>query len=40
MLDSLSELFFNPWVFWGTPLALALMWSGLRRAWNWLRHRV
>lgn len=37
MLDRLSEFFFDPWVFWGMPLALALTWTGSRRAWNWLR---
>ena len=37
MLDRLSEAFYDPWVFWGVPLALALAWAGLRQAGNWLR---
>jgi len=37
MLDQLSALFYDPWVFWGVPLALALAWAGLPRARNWLR---
>ena len=37
MLDSLSAVFYDPWVFWGVPLALALAWTGLRHVGNRLR---
>ena len=25
MLEALSELFYDPWVFWGVPLVLAVL---------------
>ena len=36
MLDQVSKYFYDPMVFWGAPLALALVWAGLRRG----AHRV
>lgn len=39
MLERLSDLFYDPVVFWGVPLALALAWGGLRRACAWLGSR-
>ena len=31
MLERLADLFYDPWVFWGVPLILAVLWSGWRR---------
>jgi hypothetical protein len=39
MLDQLSQYFYDPLVFWGAPLAIALVWAGLRRAAAWLARR-
>ena len=39
MLERLSEYFYDPLVFWGVPLALVLVWAGIRRARAWLRRR-
>jgi hypothetical protein len=39
MLERLSEYFYDPLVFWGAPLVLALMWAGMRCARAWLRRR-
>lgn len=27
MLETVSELFYDPWVFWGAPLVLAGLWG-------------
>jgi hypothetical protein len=37
MLEQLSEWFYDPLVFWGVPLVLALIGAGIRRARTWLR---
>jgi len=37
MLEQLSEYLYDPLVFWGAPLALALMCAGMRRARAHLR---
>jgi len=37
MLDWFSEYFYDPVIFWGVPLALALVWAGIRRMRAWLR---
>jgi hypothetical protein len=37
MLEQLSECFYDPLVFWGVPLVLALMGAGLRCARDRLR---
>jgi hypothetical protein len=39
MLERLSEYFYDPLVFWGAPLVLALMWAGMHCARAWLRRR-
>ena len=40
MLDQISQYFYDPLIFWGAPLAIAIAWAGLRRAAAWLdRHR-
>lgn len=39
MLQSFSDYFYDPFVFWGVPLALALLWAGLRGVHGWLRRR-
>ena len=39
MLERLSEYFYDPLVFWGVPLALVLVWAGIRHARAWLRRR-
>ena len=39
MLEQLSEYFYDPLVFWGVPLALALVWAGIRLARTWFRRR-
>jgi hypothetical protein len=39
MLDRMSQYFYDPLIFWGAPLALALVWAGVRRAAAWLRRR-
>jgi hypothetical protein len=40
MLEQLSECFYDPLVFWGVPLVLALMGAGMRCARAWLRRRA
>jgi hypothetical protein len=30
MLEWFSEYFYDPVIFWGVPLALALAWAGIR----------
>jgi hypothetical protein len=30
MLVYISNFFYDPWVFWGVPLILALVWEGCR----------
>jgi hypothetical protein len=40
MLEKLSEYFYDPFVFWGMPLALAVLWVGIRRVRAWLRRRA
>lgn len=37
MIELLSEYFYDPLVFWGVPLALALLWAGILRARTWFR---
>lgn len=32
MLEQLSQLFYDPLIFWGAPLLIALIGAGLRRA--------
>ncbi len=39
MLERLSEYFYDPLAFWGTPLALVVVWTVIRRARAWLRRR-
>ena len=40
MLNQVSQYFYDPLIFWGAPLVLALAWAGLRRAAAWIgRHR-
>ena len=40
MLEQVSWYFYDPWIFWGVPLALALAWAGLRHGAEWIgRHR-
>lgn len=31
MLERLSDIFYDPWVFWGVPLLLAVVLEGWRR---------
>ncbi len=31
LLERFSEVFYNPYVFWGVPLAIGVLWAGLRR---------
>jgi hypothetical protein len=31
MLELLSDLFYDPLVFWGTPMVLAMLQAGIRR---------
>lgn len=31
MLEWLSDLFYDPWIFWGIPLIPAMLLEGLRR---------
>jgi hypothetical protein len=31
MLVYISNFFYDPWIFWGVPLILALVWEGCRR---------
>lgn len=28
MLDAISNVFYDPWTFWGIPLVFALAWEG------------
>jgi len=37
MLEWFSEYFYDPVIFWGVPLALALVWAGIRPTRAWLR---
>ncbi len=37
MLESLSNYFYDPAVFWSVPLALVALWAGIRRLRAWLR---
>ncbi len=37
MLERLSELFYDPVVFWGVPLALVALRAGIRRVRAWVR---
>ncbi len=39
MLEQLSDIFYDPWVFWGVPLALVALQSGFRRIREWSRRR-
>ena len=39
MLEQLSDIFYDPWVFWGVPLALVALLSGFRRIREWMRRR-
>jgi hypothetical protein len=40
MLEWFSDYFYDPVIFWGVPLALALVWAGIRHARAWFcRHR-
>jgi len=39
MLDQLAQYFYDPLIFWGAPLAIVLVWAGLRRAAAWLGRR-
>jgi hypothetical protein len=36
MLEWFSEYFYDPVIFWGVPLALALVWAGVRHMRDWL----
>jgi len=38
MLEQLSEYFYDPMIFWGVPLVLALVWAGIHHTRAWL-HR-
>jgi hypothetical protein len=35
-LDYISNFFCDPWIFWGVPLILALVWEGYR----WLKDKL
>jgi len=37
MLETLSEYFYNPWIFWSVPLLLALIQTLLQRTPRWRR---
>lgn len=39
MLEQLAACFYDPLVFWGVPLVLALMGTGMRGARAWLHRR-
>ncbi len=39
MLEQLSDIFYDPWVFWGVPLALVALVAGFRRIREWTRRR-
>jgi len=39
MLERLSELFFDPLVFWGVPLVLVALHAGVRRLRSRPNHR-
>ncbi len=39
MLEQLSDIFYDPWVFWGVPLVLVALLSGYRRIREWTRRR-
>jgi hypothetical protein len=32
MVEWFSDYFYDPVIFWGVPLALALVWAGIRHA--------
>jgi hypothetical protein len=31
VLEALANLFYDPYVFWGVPLAMAIAWAGVQR---------
>jgi hypothetical protein len=37
MLEWFSDYFYDPAIFWGVPLALALAWAGIRHTRAWFR---
>ncbi len=39
MLERLSHIFYDPWVFWSVPLALVVMGAAIRRLRGWIRRR-
>jgi hypothetical protein len=39
MLEQISNLFYQPLVFWGVPLVLVVILFGLRRIRGWMRRR-
>jgi len=39
VLEQLSDIFYDPWVFWSAPLALVAIWAALRRLRKWIRRR-
>ena len=39
MLERISELFYDPAVFWGAPFALVALVAAIRRARTWKRRR-
>jgi hypothetical protein len=39
MLDQMALYFYDPLIFWGVPLVIAVAGVGLRRALNWLTRR-
>jgi hypothetical protein len=40
MLDAISDVFYDPWIFWGVPLVVALAWEGWRALAQGLRARA
>ena len=38
-LDSLSNVFYDPWIFWGVPLIFAFLWEGYVRLKDRMRGR-
>lgn len=40
MLERLSEYLYDPWIFWGVPLALALVRAGVKHARGWLGRHI
>ncbi len=39
MIEQLSNVFYQPWVFWGVPLVLVALLAGFRRILAWTRRR-